>query len=117
MKSAKIDKNSKQAKNAEEEKKRRARMSDAHKKVEEEEAEQAKLSHIIDVDMEKEIEQKIQKVYTVLNKKVNIDKQYMSFSEINQAYQNKIMMTGEAICNVVIEEKNEVEDTLKIIDF
>jgi len=94
MNSEKKDKNSKEAKAAEEEKKKRLRNLEATRHIREEEAEYAKISHLIDVDMEAEIEQKVQKVYKVLNQKVAIDKEYMSFSEINQAYQNKIMMTG-----------------------
>ena len=94
MNSEKKDKNSKEAKAAEEEKKKRLRNLEATRHIREEEAEYAKISHLIDVDMEAEIEQKVQKVYKVLNQKVAIDKEYMSFSEINAAYQNKIMMTG-----------------------
>jgi hypothetical protein len=95
MNSEKKDKNSKEVpKAAEEEKKKRLRNLEATRHIREEEAEYAKISHLIDVDMEAEIEQKVQKVYKVLNQKVAIDKEYMSFSEINQAYQNKIMMTG-----------------------
>ena len=88
MNSEKKDKNSKEAKAAEEEKKKRLRNLEATRHIREEEAEYAKISHLIDVDMEAEIEQKVQKVYKVLNQKVAIDKEYMSFSEINQAYQS-----------------------------